>query len=100
VSVLGKVALVTGAANGIGRAIAERLLEDGARVVALDIEAEQVKALPAELGVSPDVIEPITGDVSRRADVQEAVTRAVRRTVSSPMMRTSTASRYGRPSRQ
>jgi NAD(P)-dependent dehydrogenase (short-subunit alcohol dehydrogenase family) len=73
------VALVTGAANGIGRAIAERLLEDGARIVAFDIEEEGVRALPAELGVSPDRIQPVSGDVSKRADVQAAVARAVRR---------------------
>jgi NAD(P)-dependent dehydrogenase (short-subunit alcohol dehydrogenase family) len=35
----GRKALVTGAANGIGRAIAERLAAEGARVVAVDVEA-------------------------------------------------------------
>jgi 3-oxoacyl-[acyl-carrier protein] reductase len=79
VNLHGKVALVTGAANGIGRAIAERLLEDGARVVAFDIEEEGVRALPSELGVPPDRIEPVSGDVSKRADVHAAVARAVQR---------------------
>ena len=36
----GKVALVTGAASGIGRAITERFIADGARVVAGDISPE------------------------------------------------------------
>ena len=47
--VAGKVALVTGAASGIGAAIAERLSEEGARVVVADINIEAGEALAAEL---------------------------------------------------
>ena len=35
---MGRKAIVTGAASGIGRAIAEALLEDGAQVLAVDLE--------------------------------------------------------------
>ncbi len=54
----GKVAIVTGAASGIGRAIAERYVQEGARVCIADIRgaAETAKAIgPAALGVQMDV---------------------------------------------
>jgi meso-butanediol dehydrogenase/(S,S)-butanediol dehydrogenase/diacetyl reductase len=44
----GRVAVVTGAGSGIGRATAERLLEDGCRVVGVDIDAGAVGWLDAE----------------------------------------------------
>ena len=40
----GKVAVVTGAAQGIGAAIAKRLADDGAKVVLLDMNAEKLEA--------------------------------------------------------
>ena len=73
------VALVTGAANGIGRAIAERLLSEGARVLALDLEAETVTKAAAELAKRGGEIEPIAGDISRRVDVTRAIERCVER---------------------
>ncbi|WP_283137717.1 SDR family NAD(P)-dependent oxidoreductase [Rhizohabitans arisaemae] len=49
----GRTALVTGAARGIGRAIAARLAAEGARVTACDILADRLAATAAELGVEP-----------------------------------------------
>jgi 3alpha(or 20beta)-hydroxysteroid dehydrogenase len=46
----GKVALVTGAARGIGAAIARRFTDEGARVLITDADDEGVSALAAELG--------------------------------------------------
>jgi NAD(P)-dependent dehydrogenase (short-subunit alcohol dehydrogenase family) len=53
-------AVVTGAAMGIGRAVAERLIADGIHVVALDLSTEALAEARAELG---DLFEPVVGDV-------------------------------------
>jgi 3-oxoacyl-[acyl-carrier protein] reductase len=68
----GKVAIVTGAASGFGRAIAECFALEGARVVAADINGEGVRALAAGFGKT---LVPVTCDVSRKADV-DAMVRA------------------------
>ncbi len=60
----GRVAVVTGAASGIGAAVAHRLLEEGARVASFDLHAE-----------APDGVLALAGDVSRSADVQAALGR-------------------------
>lgn len=49
-SLNGKVAVVTGAAQGIGKAIARELMECGARVVVSDVNAELGRATASELG--------------------------------------------------
>lgn len=57
----GKVALVTGGANGLGRASAARLIGQGAKVVLADIEGETGEAAAAELGadfIQTDVTVP------------------------------------------
>ena len=45
----GRTALVTGAAQGIGRAVAERLASEGANLVLLDIEPEALEGTVREL---------------------------------------------------
>ena len=49
-SLKGKVAIVTGAAQGIGAAIADALRREGAAVVVADMNAEAAEAKAAELG--------------------------------------------------
>lgn len=57
----GKVAVVTGAGNGIGEAIARRFAAEGARVVVTDIEPEAVSRVAGEIGtvgLAADITEP------------------------------------------
>jgi len=73
----GQVALVTGAARGIGRAVAARLVGEGARVFAVDRDADLVRQTAAELSTGSGMIEAIAGDVSRREDVRRMVQTCV-----------------------
>jgi NAD(P)-dependent dehydrogenase (short-subunit alcohol dehydrogenase family) len=72
----GKVAAITGAARGIGKACAKRLLDDGVKVVISDVDAEGLAATAAELG-RPEALRTIVGNVARRADVDAMVAAAV-----------------------
>ncbi|HSJ84569.1 MAG TPA: bifunctional rhamnulose-1-phosphate aldolase/short-chain dehydrogenase [Acidimicrobiia bacterium] len=74
----GKVALVTGAGSGIGKAIAVRLRDLGAVVSVVDIDAASAEAAAREIG-SEDVAVAIEADVTS----EEAVARAVEQTVTS-----------------
>ena len=75
----GKVALVTGAGQGIGRAIAEAFAGEGARVLALDAHADRVEQAAREVAGRGGTVEPFVADVSRRTDVRRAVERCVER---------------------
>lgn len=73
----GKVAVVTGAARGIGRATAERLLAEGAKVVVSDIDAETLNRTAGEIGTEANVF-AVRADVSKKSDVVGLVEAAVR----------------------
>jgi glucose 1-dehydrogenase len=73
----GKVAVITGAARGIGRACAERFLEDGCKVVITDVDGDNLAKTAAEIGRQHD-LRVIACDVVRRADVDRAVATAVK----------------------
>ena len=68
----GRVALVTGAASGIGKAIAAELVADGACVVVADLDPEDAAATAAELG-SSDVAVGVAADVTDPDAVHAAV---------------------------
>jgi NAD(P)-dependent dehydrogenase (short-subunit alcohol dehydrogenase family) len=67
----GKVAVVTGAGSGIGRATALLLARHGARVHAADLNTEQVRAVVAEIEESGGSAAPHTVDVSDPAAVED-----------------------------
>ena len=69
-----KVAVITGAAHGIGFACAERLVAEGAKVMLADIDAPALEAAAAGLGMPCEV-----ADVGVKADVERLVARTVER---------------------
>jgi 2,3-dihydroxy-2,3-dihydrophenylpropionate dehydrogenase len=72
----GKVALITGAASGIGRAVARRFAQDGAYIVAFDLSPGGLSEL--ELELAPRFV-AVTGDVRAPADLARAVSVALQR---------------------
>ncbi|MGK8503171.1 bifunctional aldolase/short-chain dehydrogenase [Nocardia asiatica] len=71
-----RIALVTGAASGIGKAIAQRLAAEGACVVVADRDGEKAIEVAAEIG-SADVAVGLGADVTDEGQVQAAVDAAV-----------------------
>ena len=67
-----RIALVTGAASGIGKAIAHKLAAEGAVVAIADLSLEKAQAAAAEIG-SPDVAVGVQADVSDEVAVQAAI---------------------------
>ncbi|WP_158168649.1 D-threitol dehydrogenase [Mycolicibacterium smegmatis] len=68
----GKVALVTGAASGIGAAIASAYATKGARIAAVDLNAEGAEAIAAQLGGDRGAHRGFACDVADAASVQAA----------------------------
>lgn len=71
-----KVALITGAGNGIGRATAVRFAEEGAKVVILDMDEEGLAETAKTITDAGGDVTSVTGSVSARDDVQKAVDSA------------------------
>jgi len=69
-----RVAIITGAAQGIGRAYAERFLAEGARVVIADVSAEQGELTAKELG-GPDEVLFVHTDISDEQSTLECARR-------------------------
>src|SRR3546814_15354223 len=79
---LGKVAVITGAGSGIGRASAALFAREGAVVVMADVKGDAVEAAAAEIaaaGIAGGRAEPVVADVSTEADVRALIDGAVAR---------------------
>jgi len=74
----GRTVVVTGAASGIGRATASRIVREGGRVVAVDVSAERLAALAASVAPAPGVGEvvTVTGDITQQDDVDAIMAAA------------------------
>jgi len=69
----GRVAMITGAAKGIGAAIAGALVHEGARIAALDLDAPGVEAVAAALAGRGGQALALRTDVTRSAEIDRAV---------------------------
>jgi len=72
-----KVALITGAASGIGKATVIKFLAEGAQVVASDVNQAALAALADEVAQQGHTIETIIGDVTQRQQAEGMVAHAV-----------------------
>jgi NAD(P)-dependent dehydrogenase (short-subunit alcohol dehydrogenase family) len=70
----GKACVVTGAGSGIGRATAQKIAEEGGRVVCVDIDGDAVEQTAADIGAAAV---GVAADVSQRAECTAFVERCV-----------------------
>jgi meso-butanediol dehydrogenase/(S,S)-butanediol dehydrogenase/diacetyl reductase len=75
-TIKGKVALITGAGQGIGRAIALRLANDGADIAVVDLNEEKMEAVADEVRAAGRKATVFKADVSKRDEVYAAVDHA------------------------
>jgi NAD(P)-dependent dehydrogenase (short-subunit alcohol dehydrogenase family) len=76
---VGKVAVVTGAGSGIGRALVERFAAEGMRVVLADIDDVKLRAVAADVAAQGGDVMPVTCDASLAESVGELARRTLDR---------------------
>jgi NAD(P)-dependent dehydrogenase (short-subunit alcohol dehydrogenase family) len=72
-----KVAVITGAASGIGRALAERCARGGMKVVLADVEPRELAEVEANLRAGGGTVLPVRTDVSQAKDVEALAQQTV-----------------------
>ncbi|MFW6359149.1 MAG: SDR family oxidoreductase [Chroococcales cyanobacterium] len=73
-----KVALITGGGSGIGKATAQRFLQEGAKVAILGHTSDKVEKAAQEMNKGKDEVLPITADISQSKAMQEAIQRIIK----------------------
>src|SRR6202790_1765067 len=73
----GKVAVITGAASGIGRGIAERCVSEGMKVVLADIDEANLAKAETELKTAGARVLGVRTDVSKRSDIERLARQAL-----------------------
>ena len=74
----GKVAIITGAASGIGKGCVKAFAEEGARVVALDLNLEGAEKVASELRASGCDVKAVAADITDEKQVQDAFEKVQR----------------------
>lgn len=74
-----RVALITGAAQGIGAAIARRFAAEGARTMLVDLDGHKAASVAADLGANGHESAAMRADVAHKPDVDAAVTATIAR---------------------
>ena len=72
----GKVAVITGGSGGIGKVVAQRFLQEGAKVVVVDLMQDALDEVVNELKINGDII-AVQADVTKEEDVKRYVDKAV-----------------------
>jgi NAD(P)-dependent dehydrogenase (short-subunit alcohol dehydrogenase family) len=75
----GKVAIVTGGAGGVGRALVRKLTQEGAAVMVADLSADGCRAIVDEIEAAGGTAAFIAGDVRDRTYCEQVVAEAVHR---------------------
>jgi NAD(P)-dependent dehydrogenase (short-subunit alcohol dehydrogenase family) len=73
----GRVAIVTGAASGIGRASSERMAREGATVIAVDVDAGRLAALVRRITADGGMAEAMTADVTAEGEAERIAAHAL-----------------------
>ena len=73
----GKSAIVTGAASGIGRAIAKKFATEGAHLVTADIDGSTAKTIAEEIRADGGTAHSIATDITKRGDVYALTDTAI-----------------------